>query len=282
VTGLLAGLSRRQLLVVLCLCSWIALVASAYILFGVTLIVVDSNYRAFEPNRVADFLLATLEFSWETYVVGLALVHALALTLMLAPAVRPLETTPSRRSFLWSVIGASMLGGIASLFMLAMLVEVAWSHAVPAQQYEGFGDLLVSPIVLLPAWAISGGVWTLLLRGVGRRRSPSTVDRLFRRVFFASAAETALALPLYVMVKRRVSCECALASFIGLIWGVATLVWMCGPWALLFFTRESRRNWVRAACPACGYPRKSHATVCSECGHAFAGAAAAEAADVDA
>ena len=281
-TGLLAGLSRRQLLVVLCLCSWIALVASAYILFGVTLIVVDSNYRAFEPNRVADFLLATLEFSWETYVVGLALVHALALTLMLAPAVRPLETTPSRRSLLWSVIGASMLGGIASLFMLAMLVEVVWSLVVPVKQYEGFGDLLVSPIVLLPAWAVSGGVWTLLLRGVGRRRSPSVVDRLFRRVFFASAAETALALPLYLMVKRRVSCECALASFIGLIWGISTLVWMCGPWALLFFTRESRRNWVRAACPACGYPRKSHAAVCSECGHAFAGAAAAEAADADA
>jgi hypothetical protein len=281
VTGLLAGLSRRQLLVVLCLCSWIALVASGYIVLGIWIISVDGSYRAFEADAAIRFLRDILRFSWETYFVALAFVHALALVMLLAPAVRPVEIRPSGRPLLWSVIGASAIGGVSSLLVLGILAEAAWALSVPPGEGKPLGEILISPLVLLPAWSISGGIWAFALRRTGSSRSPDSVDHLFRRVFATTAAESALALPLYLMMRRRNNCECALASFVGLIWGIATLVWMCGPWALLFVTRESRRNWGRAACPACGYPRKSHATVCSECGHAFAGAAAA-AADADA
>jgi hypothetical protein len=62
-------------------------------------------------------------------------------------------------------------------------------------------------------------------------------------------------------------------SFWNLVFGLATLLWMCGPWAVLLLTRGERLQWARGACARCGYPRRTDAEVCTECGarHAPAG-----------
>jgi hypothetical protein len=57
-----------------------------------------------------------------------------------------------------------------------------------------------------------------------------------------------------------------MASFWSIVLGAVTLFWMCGPWAVLLVTRGERLQWARGACRECGYPRRTDATVCPECG----------------
>ena len=81
--------------------------------------------------------------------------------------------------------------------------------------------------------------------------------------------EAALGTIALLIVRRRTDCFCATGSFLSLGYCLMVLVWFCGPWAVLFFTREERSRWSRRACPGCGYVRRSEATRCSECGREF-------------
>jgi hypothetical protein len=90
-----------------------------------------------------------------------------------------------------------------------------------------------------------------------------------RALVAGTAVELALGLPIYALARKKYGCYCAMATFLNLVFGIAALLWMCGPWVVLLLTRRARANWLRAACRACGYPRRSGSAVCTECGCAW-------------
>ncbi len=190
---------------------------------------------------------------------------ATATTLLVAPVIGPLRLTVTGRSLRTSVIGASILGGLVTFALVGLVAELPLLYGAGVN----LGAWTVHPVGLFTSWIVAGAVWAAILWKAGASRDPMGLDRLLRRLFALTMLETVLAVPIFLLARKKESCYCSLHSFFGILGGSVVLFMLCGPWALLFLTRTARRGWQRSACPTCGYPRRTGAVVCSECGGAL-------------
>ena len=201
-------------------------------------------------------------------IAALLLLIGMGPALISAPAVLVTPGERPRLSVRCSMVGAGILGGLIALLIVATTIEllalVQWS----AQDTSPV-RILFHPVPLLLAWAMMGGLWALVFRAAGRHRDPTRIDRAVRWLFAGSLVELAIAAPTFVMASRRDHCACGWVSWWGIVLGTATLFLLCGPMILLMRTHDARVQWMRAACPRCGYPQRSRTGTCSECGHAF-------------
>ncbi|MEY2714304.1 MAG: hypothetical protein RIT24_647 [Planctomycetota bacterium] len=241
---------------------------------------IEESVTSRELSNYLSYLSWIASFGWlwelgdpETWIViGMMVTWAGLAALFVVPVVGRVETTTGGRSLWPSIVAAAAMGAFISAMLFAAVAEGL--VAAVTRERSRFEDAqeIAAPWIwggALAMWLCSGFVWMYLLRRVGRTRDPIVLDRLLRVVFVGTSVELALGLPIYLFVRKRYSCYCALATFINLVMGVAALFWLCGPWAVLLWTREARRNWSRGACRACGYPQRSGSVVCSECGAAL-------------
>ncbi len=190
----------------------------------------------------------------------------------LAPITGKLQATSEPRSLLPSVIAAVIIG----IVMFGIIASATYELlcALGSESTSDF-EMMSSEVrmamtfVMLAAWAVGGAFCAMLFRRLGSTRDPTALDRMLRVLLAGSVIELALGLPMYLIIRKKSACECALASFWSLVLGIAALLWICGPAVLLLLTRDARRAWMRAACPNCGYPRRTSAMCCSECGADF-------------
>lgn len=167
-----------------------------------------------------------------------------------------------------SMLGAAIMGGLIALLLLSTAAELFAVLRWSAQDSSPM-RFLFHPVPLFLAWLVTGTVWALVLRSAGSHRDPRRIDRAVRWLFAGSLVELALAAPTFAIAARRDSCFCSWISWWGIALGGASLLLLCGPMILLMRTFESRVQWMRAACPRCGYPQRSRGAVCTECGHTF-------------
>ena len=203
-----------------------------------------------------------------------ATLWAMLAVLFLAPITGRIRTTTHTRSLLPSVIAAVILGALLCGVVASSLIELVlafWS--TDTSQFEDARSSSYSEMtaLMLAGWVVGGTACALCLRRLGKSRDPNNLERVLRVIFAGTALELALGVPIFLIVRRRTNCECGLASFGSLVLGIATLLWVCGPAVVLLLTRHARRGWLRAACPNCGYPRRTDTSICSECGTALAG-----------
>lgn len=229
-------------------------------------------------REYGEYLWTVVTFDWVSNGDGgwIAATAGLAWTLLavafISPVVGPVKREPAGRALWPSVIAAASLGAFVAAMLFAAVVEAALALASADQPtfsnaYDDLGPWIW--LLALVVWCASGAGWAFLLRRVGGSRDPGQLDRLLRLVFAGTAVELALGLPIYLMVRKKYSCYCGMAAFLNLVMGVAALCWLCGPWAVLLWTKDARRNWSRGACSSCGYPQRSGSTLCSECGAAL-------------
>lgn len=186
-----------------------------------------------------------------------------------SPVVGKVERAGSGRSLWASVVAAAIMGAFITAMLFAGVIEGAMA-ALSADQ-QSFEALFAEVAAWIwtgaaALWLASGFLWMFLLRRIGKSRDPMGLDRALRAVFAGTAIELVLGIPVYLMARKKYDCYCAMASFLNLVMGVTALLWLCGPWVVLLFTRAARRGWSREACAQCGYPRKTGAAVCTECG----------------
>lgn len=190
---------------------------------------------------------------------------AATLQLMLAaPAVPPFRAAQEGRSMRQSIVAAAILAGalvtilgFGAIEALTVLVSGVPNDPSP----------MVSALVL--TWLLSSLGWSAVLWRAGAESNPDGVSRLVRAAFRGSALQIVLGVPLYVIVRRKESCWCSLFSFWSLCVGFASMILLCGPGAVLLFTRGHRRAWRQGACGSCGHVRAPHADRCPECGVAY-------------
>jgi hypothetical protein len=275
---ILSGLPRLQAVALVFLVQ-LLLIA----LFGPVVLLpalIEESVTSRELSNYLSYLSWIASFGWlwelgdpETWIViGMMVTWAGLAALFVAPVVGRVETTTGGRSLWPSIVAAAAMGAFISAMLFAAVAEgLVAAVTLERSRFEDAQEIAAPWIWggALAMWLCSGFVWMYLLRRVGRTRDPIVLDRLLRVVFVGTSVELALGLPIYLFVRKRYSCYCALATFINLVMGVAALFWLCGPWAVLLWTREARRNWSRGACRACGYPQRSGSAVCSECGAAL-------------
>jgi hypothetical protein len=201
-------------------------------------------------------------------ITALLLLVGMSPALISAPAVLVTPGERSRLPLRLSMIGAGILGGLIALLIVSTMIELFALLRWSAQDHSP-AQILFHPVPMLLAWAVMGGLWALLFRAAGRHRDPTRIDRAVRWLFAGSLVELAIAAPTFVMACRRERCACGWMSWWGIVFGAATLLLLCGPMILLMRTHEARVQWMRAACPRCGYPQRSRTGTCSECGHRF-------------
>ncbi len=215
-------------------------------------------------------------------------IFALLQVIFVAPLVGPLRLAPSGRSLRASVIVAALVASFLFLALFASGMEaivlfspssnppssaLGGSHpslfhflpsSGPDRPWSLFGEIVV-------AWLICSSIMAFLLWNAGHTRNPNALGRWTRRLFAGTVIALVLSIPILVILQRKNSCYCGLMTFWSLVTGIAGLVWLCGPAAILLATRASRRAWGRGVCGNCGYERHSSSARCSECGHEFKG-----------
>ncbi len=276
---ILARMPRPLALVVLFLgFSILAILLTPLALVPMVLMESTSEYVRFVERYYGDLIRgeafgSVSQEPLTALLIAVALWSLLAVA-FLAPITGKVRTTTVTRSLLPSVISAVILGALLCGTVAAALVELVLAlETTDTQEFESAlsGSYPLMTALMLGGWVVGGTACALCLRHLGKSRDPNNLERVLRVIFAGSVIELALGLPIYLIVRRRTNCECALASFGSIVLGVAALLWVCGPAIVLLYTRKSRRGWLRAACPNCGYPRRTDATTCSECGTALAG-----------
>lgn len=207
-------------------------------------------------------------------------IFALLQVAFVAPLVGPLRLAPSGRSLRASVIVAALAAGFLVLALVASVADAIVIFGGPAASRNSEHSLLtVIGISSIPellgwgeffiSWLICSSIMAFLIWNAGHTRNPNALGRWTRRLFAGTIIELVLSIPIFFFVQRKNSCYCALVSFWSVVAGLAGLVWLCGPAAILLATRTSRRAWGHKVCVQCGYERRSTSVRCSECGHEF-------------
>lgn len=203
---------------------------------------------------------------------GIAAAIAGTQVAFVAPLVGRPSLAASGHSLRTSVVAAIVLAmfltaGLLFALLQGLLLAVAdpgrstsWDHLAL------LGEPVIVATVLVLVWMAAGACWCVVLWSSGSSRDPNGLRRFVRWILAGTAVELALSIPLYALARRHESCYCSLPAFWSILIGTTALFWLCGPWAVLFLTRGFRRGWSRGACATCGYPRRTGATVCSECG----------------
>ena len=207
--------------------------------------------------------------------VGIAAAIAGTQVAFVAPLVGRPSLSAGGHSLRASVIVAIVMAMFLTAGLLFALVQGALLAVVDAGRSTSWdhlaligGPAIVATVLVL-GWIVAGACWCVVLWSSGSSRDPNGLQRFVRWILAGTAVELALSIPLYALARRNESCYCSLPTFWSILVGTTALFWLCGPWAVLFLTRRFRRDWSRGSCPASGYPRRTGATVCSECGGPF-------------
>lgn len=192
-------------------------------------------------------------------------VFAATLQLMLvAPAVPPYRAAQEGRPMAASIVAASIVAG-ALVTALAFAAIEALIVLLRMDRYPQ-DDPAWLIVALVTTWVMTSAGWTAVLWRTGATSNPDRVSRLVRSAVQGSALQVVLGLPLYIIVRRKESCWCGLVTFWSLCIGLASMLLLCGPGAVLLMTRGSRRAWRQGACSACGHLRSPGSGQCPECG----------------
>lgn len=199
---------------------------------------------------------------------AIAIVAATLQLMLAAPAVPPFRAAQEGRSMRQSVVAAAIVAGalvtMIGFAAIEALVVLSTDSTVPIPVA---GELVV--VALMATWLLSSAAWSTVLWRAGSASNPDVVSRLVRAAFRGSALQVVLGVPLYVIVRRKESCWCSLVTFWSLCVGFASMILLCGPGAVLLFTRGQRRAWRQGSCGSCGHLRAPHADRCPECGVAY-------------
>jgi hypothetical protein len=280
---ILRGMPRVRALFLL----WLVAVAFWLIVWPMSflpLIVIEEGIKVVPEVFMKYAEVAASPSEWNLSGLSLLVIAAVlgaTQVLFVAPLVGEERTDGEPRSMRAAAIVAICVAVVLVASLVFVLVEgvILLGADRVASGRVGFNAIDARPwqalLVMIAAW-IAGSVPTsIVLWRAGASSDPSTLGRLVRAITAGTSLNLVLALPLYLIARRRESCVCSLPTFYSLICGLAALLWLTGPFAALFLTREYRRQWRRARCGRCGYPRLAGAVRCSECGLEFAAAAEA-------
>ncbi len=223
------------------------------------------------------------------YSVISATVFVTSQIVFIIPMATPPKLTTKGRSLRLQMLMAGLLGTILTV-VFAMLVASFITSIVLDQAKEdewGYAFMLFSGAWLFDIWHVrwedlqdpmflgnlgfvltTWCVWSFLLWNHIKRskHDPNVLENFTGKLFAGSLVEILLAIPLFVMVKRKTNCYCETGSFGALMMAVMACLWLFGPFMFIVLVWR-KRPWTRTHCFACGYPRKiKSATTCSECG----------------
>ena len=201
---------------------------------------------------------------------------------MLLPTARPVRRSGQPRSLWFAGIMAGVLATILTLGVLVVLTDlprvavvlgfatgdgVRTARSIGSDRVEALWEYgpIVGGITLVVVWTF----WTTVLLLAMKRSPAGWLGRTVRWLLAGSLLELAVALPLYLIVRRKYDCWCSLPSFWAVAGGMVGVLSLAGPGTVLLW--RARRGLPTDGwgdrCMICGYQRaKDAGPRCPECG----------------
>lgn len=211
--------------------------------------------------------LATLP-EFMLWMLGGIVVLTAAQALFVMPVRRPGVSGERGKGLRWSLC-------VAGLAIAALVLAAVMSVAGVLDEYDVVDESVIdwipgSPwtlmaVVVLAGWAVAT---PLLVAFVRAGRKETVLARVSRRLLIGTVIETALLIPLDVMVRRKTNCYCWAGTYWGLTLCGAVGVFALGPAVFLPLLARRRATWYGGHCGVCGYDMSGDlkAARCPECG----------------
>ncbi len=194
------------------------------------------------------------------------------------PIMRPVTLAGRPRRPWYAAVAAALLGAllIGGVFCIVFeLPQLPYALGLveekPVFGGQGLNEVLVqAPLIIAVIMLCTWAFWTFVLLRVMRRGRGDWLSRSLRWLIAGTLVELAIALPLYLVVRRRFDCWCALPSFWSLVFSIGALLSLTGPGVILLWRRRAglpTDAWVNR-CMICGYQRlEDSGPRCPECGN---------------
>ena len=224
------------------------------------------------------------QIDWR-YIVIASFVFVTMQAIFVLPLVTPPKLSSKGMPLNVSIIIAGFMGGALCVIFASATMSIMFTLLL-GQNGEGdhFG---YAPVLYSLGWIFDDGyvpdflyplifivvswfLWSVLLLIYihRRKRDPGVLVKITSWIFAGSLVELLLSIPLFVMVNKKSDCYCSTGSFAALVLSVFTSLWLFGPCMVILLIWR-KRPWTKDHCFSCGYPRKTTAENCSECGTKF-------------
>jgi hypothetical protein len=259
------------------LLGWVVMVLAWSIMFS---LLFDESPKLEDIGLILNPFTIDDEFVYVVWIPA-AIIVLMQFALIL-PLARPLTLKGTPRRPWYAAVAA---GGLAALLvggvigLIAELPRLPYALEIvagtdgfdPRSDAEATVDALMAWLwwvglgMMLCTWI----VWTTMLLQAMRRGALGWLPRTIRRLIAGTFLELALVLPLYLLVRRRFDCWCALPSFWSVTFAMGALLTLTGPGVVLIWRRRAglpTDAWIDR-CLICGYRRAPESgPCCPECG----------------
>jgi hypothetical protein len=188
--------------------------------------------------------------SWKDYTWGPSLSSAdllwvlvffallvIAQAALLAVPVRIAEKRPvGKRSLLFTAIASALMMGLLVGGVGLVLLEIFWGDKTGSLWANIFGWFIAAAFIL--TWVF----WGFVFYRWGKKLEPANfIEKLFYRLFGGSILELLIAVPSHIFVRQRTYCCAGMDTSIGIICGVAVMLFSFGPGVFFLFVARWER-----------------------------------------
>jgi hypothetical protein len=215
---------------------WAVLVVALYLLILSTLtipLVVGAFYPTVTVTMPKDMhdLMDTIGV-WQ-YWVFLGVMTAAQAVMLVVPVDLSIGRPASRRSVLWTVLASGLMMGVLGAGAAFSIDEFF------RRDKAGRGIVAALPwAILLVVWA----VWSLAFYRASRGAAAmDVVTRQCRSLLKGSILELLIAVPTHIVARARDYCCAGFYTFLGIVFGVAVMLFSFGPGVFFLFMARWKR-----------------------------------------
>lgn len=206
---------------------WAVMVVILYLCVLVALtmpLLIAAFYPSMKVGNLAEVFVA-----WP-YWFALAAMTLGQTVMLLVPVDTTFQRRKARRSVIWPVLASGLMIGLLVAGAAVSILEFIYS----SDALNG-GSLLFGMAIVLAVWL----AWTLIFYQLNRDSKPmDVVTRQCRYLLKGSILELLIAVPTHVVARYRNYCCAGFLTFLGIAFGLATMIFSFGPGVFFLFMKR--------------------------------------------
>jgi hypothetical protein len=174
-----------------------------------------------------------LSYGWTSIFTGIHFGFAFLQAFLLLVPVIPAVSLSEQKQALWPrVVGAA--------FLCSLAIAITVLAGIDILHFTSY-DKKINWLLIKSAcgvWLVSWTIWIIFIWGAAKRNPVIVLKRANSGARF-SLVGLALCVPWYLILRKKESCECNLATFYSLLAGIMSLLVVGGP-LLLVLARDRK------------------------------------------
>lgn len=211
---------------------WAVVVAVLYLMI-LAVLTAPALLIAFPWEKMGPDALLSTYAGWGYWV--FIVVLALAQFALLAVPVRLAERRPVSRGSLWpTVIAGGLAAGLLALGAVLSILAFLFQDDPPG----GDDAIWISLGLGAASWAL----WAAVFHRKSKTLGPDQLGKVQSRTLIrGSVLELLIAVPTHIVARHRDNCCADMATFFGIAFGVAVMLFAYGPAVFYLFVERWRR-----------------------------------------